>query len=297
MGILRTPEEQFENLPDFHYEPEYVEVGEPRMAYIDEGKGEETFLCLHGEPTWSFLYRKMIPTLKEKGRVVVPDFVGFGRSDKYEDMEEYSYSRYYDWLREFIQELDLTNITLVCQDWGGLLGLPAAVNNSERFSRIVPMNTGLVNGSTELNEDWWEFRNFVEEVDDLPIGTFIQEATAQEVSEEVIEAYEAPFPDVSFKAAAKAWPLLVPTDPEMDGADAMGEALDLISEWEKPAFVLFADSDPITSWARDPLRSLIPTASKQPDVWIKNAGHFLQEDKGEEIAKHIVDFVERESME
>lgn len=297
MAILKTPEHRFEDLPDFSYQPNYVEVGEPRMAYIDEGEGRGTFLCLHGEPTWSFLYRKMIPILAEEGRVVVPDFIGFGRSDKYEDMEVYSFRLYYDWLVKFIEELNLDNITLICQDWGGMLGLTAAVNHPDRFSRLVPMNTGLNDGTGEMSDEWWEFRDFVEEVEDLPIGSLIQDGLNKEISDEVIEAYEAPFPDASYKAAAKAWPLLVPTNPEMGGAEMMGEAIDKISEWKKPAFVLFSDSDPITSHVRNALRGLIPTASEQPDVWIKGAGHFLQEEKGEEIAGHILDFVDRTPMD
>lgn len=293
MGLLKTPDPRFENLPEFDYEPDYVQVGEPRMAYVDEGSGEETFLCLHGEPTWSFLYRKMIPALSDAGRVVVPDFVGFGRSDKYESVDAYSYTNFYDWLKNFVEALDLSNVTLICQDWGGLLGLPFAVNNTDRFSRLVIMNTGLADGTQEMSDEWWEFRDFVEEVEDLPIGTFIQGGTNQELPDEVIEGYEAPFPDASYKAGAKAWPLLVPTDPSMDGASFMGDAIDKLANWSKPAFVLFSDSDPITSRARDPLREMIPTASEQPDVWIEGPGHFLQEEAGEEIAEHVVDFVRR----
>lgn len=293
MELIRTPEERFDDLPDFDYEPGYVRVGEPRMAYLDEGSGEETFLCLHGEPTWSFLYRKMIPGFSSAGRVVVPDFVGFGRSDKYESPDAYSYSRFYEWLKNFVEELDLTNVTLVCQDWGGLLGLPYAVNSEERFDRLVIMNTGLADGTQEMSDEWWDFHDFVEEADDLPIRMFIDEATATDLSEDVLDAYEAPFPDSSYQTGAKAWPLLVPTDPSMDGAQMMGNALEQLAEWTKPAFVLFGDSDPITHDARDPLRELIPTANEQPDIWIENAGHFLQEDQGETIADHIVDFVER----
>ncbi len=297
MGILRTCEKRFKNLPNFHYEPNYVEVGEPQMAYIEEGRGEETFLCLHGEPTWSFLYRKMIPILKEKGKVIVPDFVGFGRSDKYEDKEAYTYTKYYTWLESFVEKIELTNITLICQDWGGLLGLPVALNNPERFARLVPMNTGLVDGNVEMADEWWKFRNFVAESDDLPIGDLIDYGTEQTVSEEVKAGYEAPFPNSSHKAAAHVWPLMVPTDPEMDGAETMGDAIGKLANWEKPAFVLFGDSDPITSRVRDSIRNLIPTASEQPDIWIEDAGHFLQEDKGEEIANHIVRFVNRTPLE
>jgi haloalkane dehalogenase len=293
MSLIRPPESQFRDLPNYDYEANFVEVGEPEMAYVDVGEGEETFLCLHGEPTWSFLYRKMIPTLKKHGRVIVPDFVGFGRSDRYEDPDAYSYSQYYDWLETFLKTLDLTNITLICQDWGGLLGLPVATRNQERFARLVPMNTGLADGGQEMPEEWWAFHDFVEETPDLPISFLVQEATNTELSDEVLAAYDAPFPDVSFKGAARAWPLMVPTDPSMDGASIMGDTLDQLGEWEKPAFVLYSDSDPITSPARDLFRELIPTAIEQPDVWIEGPGHFLQEEAGEEIAEHVVDFVRR----
>lgn len=263
------------------------------MAYLDEGSGEETFLCLHGEPTWSFLYRKMIPGLSSVGRVVVPDFVGFGRSDKYESPDAYSYTAFYDWLTNFVEALDLRNVTLVCQDWGGLLGLPFAVNHDDRFSRLVIMNTGLADGTQEMPEEWWEFRDFVEEAEDLPIEMFVQEATQNELDEDVLRGYQAPFPDADYKAGAKAWPLLVPTDPSMEGAEIMGNAIEQLAEWTKPAFVLFSDGDPITRHARDPLRELIPSASEQPDVWIEGAGHFLQEEAGVEIADRIVDFTQR----
>lgn len=293
MSLIRPDESNFSDLPDFDYEPKFVGVGEPEMAYLDEGNGSETFLCLHGEPTWSFLYRKMIPGLSAVGRVVVPDFVGFGRSDRYTDWEVYSYSKFYTWLESFVLNLDLQGVTLVCQDWGGLLGLPVAVNNSERFDRLVLMNTGLADGTQDMPEEWWAFHDFVEENEDLPIDFLIQEAANSELNEDVLGAYKAPFPDVTYKAAARAWPLIVPTDPSMDGADVMGDTIDALDNWQKPAFVLFSDSDPITSDARDLFRDLIPTAEDQPDTWIEGAGHFLQEESGEEIAGEIVRFVER----
>ncbi len=295
MTMLRTPEEHFEDLPAYDYRADYVDVGEPRMACVDEGEGEEVFLCLHGEPTWSFLYRKMIPVLREAGRVVVPDLVGFGRSDKYPEMEDYTYEKLYRWLVRFIEELDLENVTLICQDWGGLLGLTVAANHPERFARLVPMNTGLADGTQTMSDAWWEFRDFVEETEDLPIGMLVDGGCLNDLSDDVIRAYEAPFPGPEYKAGARALPLLVPTDPSMGGAEMMGEAMETLAGWEKPAFVLFADSDPITGDARDPMRDLLPTASEQPDVWVQDASHFLQEDQGEQVAEHIVDFVERTS--
>lgn len=294
MSLISTPEERFEDLPGYDYEPEYVSVGDPEMAYLDEGEGEETFLCLHGEPTWSYLYRKMIPHLREKGRVVVPDYVGFGRSEKYTEMDDYTFSRYREWTRTFVQELDLTDVTLVCQDWGGILGLRAVADMPERFARVVPMNTGMPDGTQEMSEDWWEFRNFVTETEDLPVGMLIQNACATDLPEDVVAAYEAPFPGPEYKAGARAWPLLVPTNTEDDGAQAMAEVREFFAEeWEKPAFVLFSDADPITGDSRDPMRELIATAEDQPDVWVEGGGHFLQEDRGEAVAEHVLEFVER----
>jgi haloalkane dehalogenase len=299
MALRSTPEDAFSDVPDYDYEPRYVTVdapGEPEMAYVDtdpDGTAEETFLCLHGEPTWGFLYRKMIPDLAERGRVVVPDALGFGRSDKYTEREEYDYRLHYDALEQFIETLDLTDVTLVCQDWGGLIGLPVAVNNEERFARLVPMNTNCPTGEEKMAEAWYDFRDFVERVEELPIGMLIQNATATELSDEVLAAYEAPFPDEEMKAGAREWPDMVPRAEGGDGGEITSAAREKLAEWEKPAFVLFADSDPITKDGRDPLRELIPTASEQPDVWVEGAMHFLQEDAGEEIASEIVEFVDR----
>jgi len=294
MRLLRAPEARFEDLPDFDYDPEFVDVDGVRMAYLDEGTGEETILCLHGEPTYSFLYRKMLPRLTDVGRVVVPDFPGFGRSEKHPDTEDYSYEQSFAALAGFVEALDLTNITLVCQDWGGLLGLPyAALEAPDRFARLVPMNTGLPDGTQEPAEAWWEFHDFVAEVEDLPIGSLVSNGCATDLPDDVVAAYEAPFPDVEHKAGARAWPLLVPTSPDDGGAETLSAAQEALGDWEKPAFVLFSDSDPITHDARDPLRKLIPTATEQPDVWVEGAGHFLQEDAGERVAEHVADFIER----
>jgi haloalkane dehalogenase len=294
MSLVSTPEERFAAVPNYDYPVEFVSVGEPEMAYVDvAGDGDETFLCLHGEPTWGFLYRKMVDRLADRGRVVVPDFVGFGRSDKYTEREAYTYRWHYDWLVTFVEELDLTGVTLVCQDWGGLLGLPVAANHPDRFARLVPMNTFVPTGNAEMPDAWYEFHDFVERVDELPVSMFVENATATDLSEEVLAAYDAPFGSEAEKAGAREWPDMVPRADGGDGAEITREAHEALKSWEKPAFVLFGDSDPITSGARDPLWNLIPTASDQPDVWIEGASHFLQEDAGEEIADRIVDFVDR----
>ena len=300
MALISTSEERFDKLPEFPYDPQYIKVGDAKMAYVDidadesvAAETDETFLCLHGEPTWSYLYRKMIPTLAKRGRVIAPDFIGFGRSDKYDEIESYSFNRHYTQLTTFIEELDLQNITLVCQDWGGLLGLTVAMNDPERFARLVPMNTGLPDGTQEMADEWLAFKEFVESTKDPDIGRMVQNGCVTQLDEATKDAYRAPFPNQASKAGAQAWPLLVPTEPEMGGADEMRAASKRLSEWEKPTFVLFSDSDPIFREIRDPLRRSIPTAPDQPDVWVKNAGHFLQEDAGDRIADRIVDFVDR----
>lgn len=304
MDFVSTPERRFTDVPGFDYPHEKVAVRDDgaEMAYVDvdqrgsghAGDGEETFLLMHGEPTWGFLYRKLIPTLAEHGRVVVPDMLGLGRSDKYTDPAAYSFDVHYESFETLLfEELDLDGITLVCQDWGGILGLGLAGHYPERFARLVPMNTGVPDGTQKMSDAWHDFAEFVENVEELPIGMLIQNATATELSDEVIAAYEAPFPTEESKACARSLPFDIPHSPDDEGAKTMQKAKAWLSEWEKPAFVLFSDSDPITRNARDPLRELIPTASDQPDRWVEGAMHFLQEDAGEEIAEEIAAFVER----
>jgi len=300
MDIFRPAPEQFADVPEFEYDPSYVDVGEAtpadeavRMAYVEAGEGPETFLCLHGEPTWSYLYREMIPTLSERGRVVAPDLLGFGRSDRFTDRDAYSVGLHYDALAAFVESLDLTDVTLVCQDWGGLLGLAYAAHEPERFARLVPMNTALPDGTQPMPDVWLDFAEVVETADDLDLGRIVEKALVRDVDESVLDAYRAPFTTEDSKAAARTFPGLVPQEPDDPGADLFGEAKERLAAWDDPAFVLFGDSDPIFHGARDPLRDLIPTADEQPDVWVENAGHFLQEDAGEAVAEHIVEFVDR----
>jgi haloalkane dehalogenase len=300
MDIVRPPADRFADLPGYDYDAHYVDVGDAvgsddpvRMSYVDEGAGTETFLCLHGEPTWSYLYRKLIPTLADHGRVVAPDLLGFGRSDGFAERDAYTVQRHYDALAALVESLDLTDVTLLCQDWGGLLGLPYATRNQERFARLVPMNTGLPDGTQEMPELWLQFAEMVETVDDLDVARLVDNGCVTQLSADVKAAYNAPFTDEASKAGARTFPGLVPQDPDDPGAEMMAEATEALADWEKPAFVLFGDSDPIFHDTRDPMRDLIPTASDQPDVWVEGAGHFLQEDAGEEIAQRVVDFVDR----
>jgi haloalkane dehalogenase len=293
MTILRTPDERFENLPDFPFAPHYVDINGMRIHYVDEGEGE-VILCLHGEPSWSFLYRKMIPPLAARHRVVAMDFVGFGRSDKYADMGDYSFQMHRDTLVGFIEKLDLQGITAVVQDWGGLIGLTVATQLPERFARLVIMNTGLPTGDEPMPRAFQVWRKFSQRKGmRMEIGRIFRNSLApgNTLSDEVVAGYEAPFPDDSYKAGAAVWPSLVPIEPTDPGAAEMRAARRKLLRWDKPALVMFSDSDPITGAAAPWFRRLIPTAKDQPEITIEKAGHFLQEEKGEEIAGYILRFM------
>ena len=298
MSVIRTPEERFNDLPNFEFVPHYVEINGLRIHYIDEGKGE-IVLCLHGEPTWSFLYRRVIPILATKHRVIAMDFVGFGRSDKFTERGKYSFHMHKDTLASFIDKLVLNKITLVVHDWGGLVGLGLVGETPERFARLVIMNTGLPTAEESVDKDrvnaFLAWRQFAERTPDLPVGQVIRMGSmhGDRIKPEVIVAYEAPFPDASYKAGAAVWPLLVPILPDDPGAAEMRQVREVLSKWNKPALIMFSDGDPITRGGDKFFRKLIPTAKNRPEIVIRDAGHFLQEEKGEEIAQHILDFVDR----
>lgn len=301
MSVLRTPEDRFENLPDFPFPPNYVEVldDDLRMHYVDEGwSDDEVILCLHGEPSWSYLYRRMIPLLSEHYRVVAPDLIGFGRSDKYSELDAYSYEMHYQSLEDFLRGLDLKGITLVCQDWGGILGLPLAAHHPERFKRLVIMNTGLSTGDVPMSEGFMNWRAFAERTGrDLIVSKLFQMSVVDQerLTPEILAAYEAPFPDASYKAGVATFPLLIPLKEDDPGAAHQRATREKLATWDKPALVMFSDSDPVTGGGERFFRKLIPTAKEQPEITIEAAGHFLQEDKGPEIAQHIHEFIRRTS--
>lgn len=295
MTVLRTPDDRFDNLPAYDFQPNYLQVGDTRLHYVDEGAGGETILCLHGEPTWSYLYRHMIPPLAARYRVVAPDMIGFGKSDKYADEDAYSYHMHYEKLLGLVEALALRNITLVCQDWGGLLGLALAANEGHRFARLVVLNTFLPTGEEKISEAFLQWRAFSQKIGRrMQVGRLIaQTITQYELPNVIVAAYDAPYPDESYKAGAAVFPSLVPISPDMPGAAEMRAARESLASWPKPVQVMFSDGDPILGGADKFFRRLFPTAKDQPQITIRGAGHFLQEEKGAEIAANIIAFIER----
>ena len=289
MDVFRTPEERFAGLPGYDFEPHYAEIDGLRLHYLDEGSGDP-IVCFHGEPTWSYLYRKMLPPLVAGGnRVICPDYAGFGRSDKPTDRDWYTYDRHVELITLLLDGLELTDATVVVQDWGGPVGLRWAVENADRVGRLVVMNTGLFTG--RVSKGFMAWRDFAERTPDLPIGFIVDGATTSTLDPAVKAAYEAPFPNAESKAGAAQFPLIVPISDEMAGAAEMRAVMDELSRWDKPALVAFSDSDPVFPFPRagEAFTSLIPTAGEQ--VRIEGAAHFLQEDRGEQIAGEILSFL------
>ncbi|WP_430968714.1 haloalkane dehalogenase [Spongiimicrobium sp. 2-473A-2-J] len=294
MKVLRTPESCFESLADYPFKPYYHEVAKGlRMHYVDEGEGP-IVLLLHGEPSWSYLYRKMIPILVEAGfRTIAPDLIGFGKSDKPVRQEDYSYQSHVDWLKALISGLNLSDIHLFCQDWGGLTGLRIAAEEEALFSSIIASNTLLTRTGVYANDAFKQWRDFSQKTPHFSAGKVLQLGTVSNLSEQVIAAYDAPFPDDSFKAGARVFPKLVPFDGEdpYGAIPACDAAWKVLERWEKPFLTLFGDSDPIMRGGDLFFQAKVPGTKGQPHQTITDAGHFIQEEKGEELAQRMVVFL------
>ncbi len=298
MKILRTPDERFAALPDYDFAPRYTQVpdgegGSLRVHHIDEGPADgPVVLCMHGEPSWCFLYRKMVPVLVNAGlRVVAPDLVGFGRSDKPAAVEDYTYQRHVDWMTSWLRTLGAAEITLVCQDWGGLIGLRLVAGNPDRFARVVVANTGLPTGDLDPGDAFKQWLEFSQTVPELPLSGIIDGGTTSNLDDSVRAAYDAPFPDESYKAGARVFPTLVPISPDDPAAAPNRAAWGVLSKWDKPFLTAFSDLDPISHGGDALFQQKIPGCKGQAHTTIEGGGHFLQEDRGEELAKVVADFV------
>ncbi len=298
MDTLRTPDDRFASLPDFPFAPHYVDIadgegGELRVHYVDEGpSGAPPVLLMHGEPSWSFLYRTMIPILVDAGlRAVAPDLVGFGRSDKPSRRTDYTYQRHVDWMAGWLDAVDLQGATLVGQDWGGLIGLRLVAEHPERFARVVAANTFLPTGDRHPGDAFLAWQRFSQETPEFAVGKIVNGGCTTDLTPEVVAAYDAPFPDESYKEGARQFPLLVPSSPDDPAAGPNRDAWEVLREWTKPFLCAFSDQDPITRGADKVLRAEIPGCEGQPHAVISGGGHFLQEDRGEQLARVIVDFV------
>jgi haloalkane dehalogenase len=293
-ATIRTPDERFAALPEFPFAPRYVDFEGARMHYLDEGpQGGEVVLLLHGEPTWCFLYRRMIPPLVAAGcRVLAPDWIGFGRSDKYLRQADYSYERHVRSLTSFVEALDLRAITLVVQDWGGLIGLPWATEHEERMARLVILNTALPTGERSPGLGFRLWRGFARFTPVFSAGWIVKAALRRPVDAAVIRGYDAPFPDRRYKAGARAFPRLVPITPDAPFADRNRAAREAFGRWEKPTLLRFGREDPILGRAGPGFLKTVKALRGQEMRWVEDAGHFVQEDAGPEVAREIVRFLE-----
>ncbi len=309
MAVFRTPDDRFRDLSAYSFEPHYHPIEGPggetlRTHYVDTGVPDRTesaedaspVVCLHGEPTWSYMYRTVIPPVAREHRVVAPDFVGFGRSDKLTSPGAYSLELGVEQLRSLLDTLDLAGVTLAVHDWGGLIGLTYAAHYPERIARLVILNTFLpVGDENEKSRGFLAWRRYVEQHPDLPVGDVMKRAMQRDEhwSDALQAAYDAPFPTPEAKAGAATWPLLIPMSPETPLARTMQRTRERLARWSKPAFVLFAPNDPILGQAHAFFRSLLPTAQDQPEVFLDDAGHFVPEEQGPVVAQHILDFIDR----
>lgn len=301
MQILRTPDERFATLADWPYEPTYTHVTQGsdrlRVAHYDAGPRDATttVLCMHGEPSWSYLYRKMIPAFTSAGhRVIAPDLIGFGRSDKPGNVDDYTYERHVDWMSQWLTANNLRSLTLVCQDWGGLIGLRLLAAFPDRFSRLVVANTFLPVGDRPPGDGFMRWRKFSQEVPQFPVGKIVEGGCARKpLSSDVIAAYDAPFPDETYKAGARVFPTLVPISLDDPSSASNRAAWTVLETFDKPVLTAFSDSDPVTVGGDRGFQQRVPGTKGQPHTTIVNAGHFLQEDAGEDLAGVVNDFIAR----
>ena len=299
MDVIRTPDERFAALPDYPFAPHYTELADGiRLHHVDEGPADaEVVLMLHGEPSWSYLYRQMVPVFADAGlRAVAPDLVGFGKSDKPTRIADYTYQRHVDWLRQWIEALDLRRITLVCQDWGSLLGLRLAAENDDRFDRIVVANGFLPTADRGTPLAFRIWRTFATRSPVLPVGRIVATGTKRKLSPAERTAYDAPFPSAKYKAGARAFPALVPTSPDDPAVPANRAAWQRLGSWEKPFLTLFGKDDPILGRADRPLQEHVPGAQGQPHDRL-SGGHFVQEDAGAEIARRTVAWIGERALD
>jgi len=287
--VVRTPAERLEGLPDFPFQSRYREHDGLRLAHLDEGEGPPV-LFMHGEPTWSFLWRHLIPPVRDAGfRCVAPDYAGFGRSDKPTDVGWYSYDRHFAHAVALLEELDLQGATIVVHDWGGPIGLRLAVEHGARFERIVILDTGLFTGTQKMTDAWLAFRDFVARTDDLPVGMLVRGACKNDPGEAVIAAYEAPYPDAASKAGARAFPALIPFAPDAPGAEEGRRTLHALREDTRPTLMLWGDSDPVLPLSV--AENFAGAIGKPAPRVIADAGHFLQEDKGPELGAIVAEWL------
>lgn len=299
MQTVRTPDDRFARLPSFAFAPHYAEVadgdgGTLRVHYLDEGPRDAApVLLMHGEPSWSFLYRHMIPLLVKAGhRVVAPDLVGFGRSDKPTRQSDYTYARHVEWMRQLLfDHLDLRGITYFGQDWGGLVGLRLVAIAPECYERVAIGNSGLPTGHGPASEAFLAWQKFSQETEEFPVAAIINGGCATALAPEVIAAYDAPFPDDTYKAGARIFPALVPTSPDDPASADNGAAWKVLEQFQQPFLLTFSDGDPVTAGGDAPFLAKVPGAAGRPHVTIEGAAHFLQEDRGPELAGVLVDFI------
>lgn len=292
MEKLRTPDERFNGLPDYPFEPNYATVGDDlRLHYVDEGaKSARPVLMMHGEPSWSFLYRHMIPPVAEAGfRVIAPDLIGFGKSDKPTETSDYSYSSHVEWMLEWFDSLDLSGVVLFCQDWGGLIGLRLVAARPDRFAAVIAGNTMLPIGEGTPPDAFLAWQQFSQTVPEFPTGMILQGASVRDLTAEEVAGYDAPYPDESFKAGARIFPALVPTAPDHDGVADNRDAWKVLSAWDKPFVTCFSDQDPVTKGGDKIFQARVPGTKGQPHRTIKDGGHFLQEDQPGELAELVIE--------